>query len=172
MTLTELNTLNETDAKDWFSQACAASRWVNKMVAARPFNDQNMLFDRATSAWSEMREPDYLEAFDAHPMIGDLNSLRKKYQSTLETAGSEQSGTSAASQETLVALQDLNHRYRDNNGFIFIICASGLSAEHMLKALTMRINNSREEELNIAAQQQFKITELRLTKQLTQSTRQ
>lgn len=167
MTLEELNTAEESDALDWFTQACAASRWVNQMICARPYTDQQQLLDSAKSFWAQMQEQDYLQAFDAHPMIGDLSSLREKYQSTLAAAGNEQSGTASANQETLQALHDLNHRYLQQNGFIFIICATGLSADDMLGHLTQRINNPRDRELVIAAEQQFDITTLRIIKQLT-----
>ncbi|MEC8897924.1 MAG: 2-oxo-4-hydroxy-4-carboxy-5-ureidoimidazoline decarboxylase, partial [Pseudomonadota bacterium] len=50
--------------------------------------------------------------------------------------------------------------------FIFIVCATGKSAPEMLELLEQRLCNTRAEELQNAAQEQAKITELRLEKLL------
>jgi 2-oxo-4-hydroxy-4-carboxy-5-ureidoimidazoline decarboxylase len=123
----------------------------------------------AKGTWAQCQETDWLEAFEAHPMIGDVNSLRKKFANTKHLASKEQAGASNATDEELHALSKLNHEYKAKFGFIFIICATGLSAKVMLDALQNRINNSREHELNIAAQEQLKITLLRLHKALDNS---
>ena len=57
---------------------------------------------------------------------------------------------------------DANRRYEARFGYIFIVCATGLSAAQMLEALTTRLNNPPEQEIRIAAAEQLKITELRL----------
>ncbi len=166
MTLEQLNTLSMADATTWFTQTCAAQNWVDGMVNARPFAAQDSLLKTAQTLWDSMAEEDYLEAFTAHPMIGDVDSLRAKFANTKAMASGEQSGTAVASEQTLQALSELNHAYLKKNGFIFIICATGLSAETMLNALKARIDNARDQELQIAAGEQIKITLLRLNKGL------
>lgn len=166
MTLDELNSTNAQSATQWFSQTCAAQTWVNEMVAARPYSTLDALISTAETIWQQMQEDDLLEAFSAHPMIGDVNSLKKKFASTKAMASNEQSGTAEASEQVLQALNAINHQYLDRNGFIFIICATGLSAQTMLDALKSRIDNDRETELKIAAEQQIKITLLRINKGL------
>lgn len=167
MNLESLNSLSEQDSNAFFTQCCGAARWVDTMTLSRPFTDIQAIIERAKDVWAEMLEPDLLEAFDAHPMIGDLQSLKDKYRSTLTTASHEQSGANDADDSVLSRLHDLNHAYLAQNGFIFIICASGLSAEKMLAELEVRITHSREQELVNASQQQINITLLRLNKQLT-----
>ena len=76
----------------------------------------------------------------------------------------EQSGVANASAQTRAALAHLNRDYRQRFGFIFIICASGLSADAMLVQLRVRLKNSRAQELANAAEEQRKITRLRLRK--------
>jgi DNA recombination-dependent growth factor C len=49
-----------------------------------------------------------------------------------------------------------------NFGYIFIVCATGKSAEEMLALLKVRLENDPEAELLIAAKEQNKITQLRL----------
>ncbi len=62
----------------------------------------------------------------------------------------------------LEALADANERYRERFGFIFIVCATGKSAEEMLGLLRDRLGHDRATELRIAAEEQAKITALRL----------
>lgn len=166
MTLNELNNIESTVALNWFQETCAAQRWCELMVANRPYASLAELKDAALISWQQMQETDYLQAFDAHPMIGDVNSLKKKFTSTKTMAAGEQSKTAEASEATLQELNRLNHAYLQQNGFIFIICATGLSADVMLNALQERIHHNREQELTIAAGEQIKITLLRLEKNL------
>ncbi|GEA07755.1 hypothetical protein KUL42_25160 [Alteromonas sp. KUL42] len=84
MTLDELNTLDNDAASAWFEQCCAANAWIEKMVSTRPYSSIDALEASAKQAWQSCTNDDYLEAFKAHPMIGDVDSLRKKlcqYQS-------------------------------------------------------------------------------------------
>ena len=166
MTLHELNELDNQAAYSWFEQACATEKWCNALVEQRPFASLEELKQTAQDVWNTMQEDDLLQAFEAHPMIGDVNSLKKKFANTQNMASKEQEKAADASEETLQALHDLNHQYLKQNGFIFIICATGQSAENMLSALRDRINNSREEEIQNAAREQIKITMLRLEKNL------
>jgi OHCU decarboxylase len=61
----------------------------------------------------------------------------------------------------------LNRAYEEKFGFVFLICATGKTADEMLASLRERIEHSREEEVRIAAEEQRKITELRLEKLVT-----
>ena len=167
MNLEELNNLNKQDCLDWFEHTCAAKSWCIKMEQSRPFRSHLNVMQLAQGFWASMTEEDYLQAFDGHPMIGDMSTLKAKYANTSELAQNEQSGTAHASEDTLRALYEANHLYLEKNGFIFIICASGLSAHTMLKALQARLKNSRQQEIEIAAKQQIKITLLRINKGLS-----
>ena len=100
-------------------------------------------------------------------MIGDINSLRSKYASTRALAAGEQSGTADADEATLYALKEKNEAYLARHGFIFIICATGLSAQTMLEALQARLPNSTQQEMVNAAAEQIKITLLRINKSLS-----
>ena len=61
-------------------------------------------------------------------------------------------------------LAEANRHYEARFGYIFIICATGKSAAEMLGALQRRLTNAPDEELAIAAEEQRKITNLRLAK--------
>jgi len=166
MNVQQLNELSEKDAYQTFENCCVAPRWVKRMVAARPFSSNENVYETAQNIWNELTEDDYLAAFEGHPQIGDVSTLRAKYSSTAEKAGHEQSGMSAANEAVLNEMMTINKTYLTTFGFIFIVCATGKTAEQMLTLIKNRINNDREKELNIAAKEQAKITKIRLEKLL------
>ena len=166
MKLTQLNALALADAHDWFSHCCASTRWCELMVAGRPYHSTEQLLDMAKVNWAKCSKADFLQAFEAHPMIGDVASLRAKYAATKQLASNEQQGAAQADEATLAALADKNHQYLAKHGFIFIICATGLSAQTMLDALSARLPNDTAKEITNAAVEQLKITLLRIQKGL------
>lgn len=168
ITTAELNALPPEEANTWFMQICTAPRWCKMMVESMPFASMSSIVEQAKAHWSDMQEEDFLEAFQGHPMIGDINTLREKFAATKALASNEQAGTANADESTLNALHEANHKYLDKNGFIFIICASGLSAETMLAALQERLKNNRVEEVGIAANEQLKISLLRIEKAISE----
>ena len=134
--------------------ACnGSSEWVRRMMAARPMANA---LETAEEVWSSLDEKEWLEAFAAHPRIGERKASG--------WASQEQSGTASAASETLTALAGTNREYEEKFGFIYIVCATGKSAEEMLAIARERLANERERELRIAAGEQLKITKLRLMK--------
>ena len=79
----------------------------------------------------------------------------------------EQAGTSAAEQTTRDELAAANRVYEEKFGHIFIVCATGKTAAQMLVLLRARLPNDPGIELRNAADEQRKITRLRLEKLLT-----
>ena len=147
-----------------FTRCCRSSRWAAEMVRRRPFRNTEELADMADAVWNELGPADWKEAFAHHPQIGDKESLRKKFASTKQWAEGEQSGIEAASDEVLQGLTDGNEKYRRKFGYIFIVFASGKSADEMLQILRTRMKNRPEDELLTAGEEQRKITRLRLQK--------
>ena len=166
MTLETINNLAPDMAEARFRDCCAAEPWIQGMLSGMPYADQEALIAQSRSLWPTLTEQDWLQAFEAHPKIGDVDSLRAKYASTKALASGEQSGASGAAEDILQRLKDGNDAYADKFGFIFIVCATGKSAQEMLDLLESRLPNSRAEELENAAREQAKITELRLEKLL------
>jgi OHCU decarboxylase len=159
-----LNAMDDDAARAALTTCCAAAAWVDGMMSRRPFADDAAVKAAAADAVGGMSEADWLEAFAAHPLIGDVESLRKKYAATRAMAAGEQASAAGASESTLAELARLNREYSDRFGFIFIVFATGKSAEEMLAILKDRIDNTRDEELCHAAGEQMKITQLRLEK--------
>jgi 2-oxo-4-hydroxy-4-carboxy-5-ureidoimidazoline decarboxylase len=141
------------------------------MLAARPFRSTADVYDRAESSWAALRDADVLEAFAHHPRIGEnLELLRARYAaqgeppSAGEFSSREQAKVAEASEATLLALRDGNRAYEQKFGFIFLVFASGKSADEMLSLLHERLPNDRSSELATARREHAKITRLRLSK--------
>ncbi|QJD57478.1 2-oxo-4-hydroxy-4-carboxy-5-ureidoimidazoline decarboxylase [Pseudomonas sp. gcc21] len=166
MTLEELNQLPADAALTLFRDCCAADAWARPMVERRPFHSMDALHDASRALWPTLTEADWLAAFEAHPKIGDIKSLRSRYASTEALASGEQSGAQAAPEEVLQRLKEGNEAYENKFGFIFIVCATGKSAQEMLTLLEARLPNCRETEIDIAGAEQAKITHIRLDKLL------
>ena len=159
LTLKAFNALDRASAMARLRGCCGSTRWCGDVTDARPFASLAALRLAAARAWTEAADTDRLEAFAAHPMIGDLEVLRARFAGR---AHAEQGQVLQASDETLTRLAELNAAYRRRHGFIFIVCASGRSAEEMLDMLESRFPRSTAEEMATAAAEQAAITDLRL----------
>ena len=166
MTLHEFNILPKDQLKEELIKCCGSPAWVKKMMPFVPAEDLVELLEDAEEQWWLCTEADWIEAFAQHPKIGDLESLQKKFEDTAEWAAGEQSGVNTASPGTIKALAEANKSYEEKFGYIFIVCATGKSAEEMLGMLQSRLQNPPEEEIKIAADEQNKITKLRIEKLL------
>ena len=166
MTLESLNSLTISDANEQFETCCGAANWVEKMNQNRPFQNKEDLYQKAESIWYSLSSKDWLEAFTHHPKIGNIDSLRKKFHNTKSISEDEQSGINDAAESTLKDLAESNQLYQNKFGFIFIICATGKSADEMLALIKIRLNNNANAEMRNAAKEQNKITQLRLEKLL------
>jgi 2-oxo-4-hydroxy-4-carboxy-5-ureidoimidazoline decarboxylase len=162
--LERLNLLSENEAREALMRCCGSSHWTEKMLRQRPFSSEDKLFSAAQAAWGEVTPKDWLEAFTHHPRIGDVESLRKKFGSTAQWASQEQKGVQGASEAVLQALAAGNQEYEKKFGFIFLVCATGKTADEMLELLKKRMHNDTETELRVAAAEQDKITRIRLEK--------
>ncbi len=166
MTLDDLNALPAGESREALARCCGASAWIERMVARRPFLNLNHLLGIAQAFWMGLGPDDWREAFSHHPRIGDLESLRRHFGSTADLASREQAGVAAASRVVLEALAEGNRAYEERFGYIFIVFASGWTADEMLALLKSRLGNDPDSELGIAAKEQWKIMRLRLDKML------
>jgi 2-oxo-4-hydroxy-4-carboxy-5-ureidoimidazoline decarboxylase len=166
MTLHEFNILPKEKLVEELTKCCGSSAWVKRMLAFVPADDMVELLEDAEEQWWKCSEVDWKEAFAHHPKIGDIDSLKKKFAPTAAWASGEQSGVNTAKEETIKALAESNRLYEKKFGYIFIVCATGKSAEEMLQLLQERLNNKPDDEIRIAADEQNKITKLRIEKLL------
>lgn len=166
MTIDQLNRLPEADATAAFEQCCGAAQWVERMVYSRPFENLAEVLETSDTIWEECDVDDYEEAFSHHPKIGDVDSLAKKFANTKAWAAGEQKCVEGADRAVLEKLAQGNANYEEKFGFIFIVNATGKSAAEMLALLEARLGNDPKDEIMIAAEEQNKITRLRLKKLL------
>jgi 2-oxo-4-hydroxy-4-carboxy-5-ureidoimidazoline decarboxylase len=150
------------EARRLLARACGSSRWVERMLGCRPFGSREALLSAARAEWDALDERDWREAFTHHPKIGDREALRERFPATHTLSANEQAGVDDASDAVLYALAEGNRAYERKFGYIFIVCASGLSAAEMLARLNARLGKAPEHEIRIAAAEQAKITALRL----------
>ena len=136
------------------------------MTEARPFASVEDLLAKAESLWRSLGEEDWLAAFCAHPKIGEQKAAAAQSEQARSWSAQEQSGIARAAADTRAALADGNQEYLKRFGFIFIVCATGKTSAEMLAILNDRLQNDLETELRLAAEEQRKITRLRLEKLL------
>jgi OHCU decarboxylase len=153
MTLQRLNRLTAADAERELLGCCGAKAWAAAVARRRPFADLPALLAAADDVWWGLPEAAWREAFAAHPSIGERATGR---------SAREQAGVHGAGADTRAALADGNRAYEERFGHVFLICATGLSAEEMLAALRRRMAHDAATELGVAAGEQRKITRLRL----------
>ncbi len=157
MTLDELNGMDLHSAADVLKPCCGSQRWAEGMAARRSFPHLVELHRAADSVWSALGREDWLEAFASHPRIGDTGGASR-------WSMKEQEGVATASDDGKTRLAQLNSEYHERFGFIFIICATGKSVDEILVSLEQRLNNSPDDEIRVAGEEQMKIVHLRLNK--------
>ena len=160
----KLNRLPAEEARAALLACCGSTRWVSEVAALRPFWDVGQLLNIGRRVWNELGREDWLAAFRAHPKIGESKAEKETGAEARAWSEGEQARAREASSETLDALSEANREYEGRFGFIFIVCATGRTADEMLALLRGRIDNDPETELRVAATEQWRITELRLKK--------
>ncbi len=163
--LARLNAFTLQEAETHLRKCCGSKSWARRMVHLRPFPGPEKLLQAADRVWWELQPEDWLEAFRHHPRIGGKASARESARSR-RWSSAEQSGTRGVRPELMEALAIANRAYEARFGYVFIVCATGKSAEEMLALLDQRLQNDPGAEIRVAAEEQRKITRLRLEKLL------
>jgi allantoicase len=156
--LARLNALSPEEARVELAACCASSTWAERMGGARPFRDLASARAAASRAAEGLTEQDWLEAFGAHPRIGEKKTDARGWSTE------EQSKVADADRATLDALAEVNRAYEAKHGFVYLVCATGKTADEMLALARERLQGDRARELVRAAEEQRLITYLRLEK--------
>jgi 2-oxo-4-hydroxy-4-carboxy-5-ureidoimidazoline decarboxylase len=176
--LEHLNELPEDAARAALERCCGSRVWIERMCEGRPYRNRAGLFAAAERVADKLRRADWLEAFASHPRIGERAAMpagapaagaAPGTPSSAAWAGEEQRGAAQAPQATLDALAEGQRAYEEQFGYLFIVCATGKSADAMLALLQARLANDPDTELVNAAREQRAITRLRLEKLLKES---
>lgn len=162
--LETLNGFQFANTCDELLKCCGSRQWAERLAAERPFASFDELKSKSESIWWSLTPDDWLEAFRSHPKIGERKTAQPVAAEARAWSEQEQSGVNETAHATLAELADLNRKYEERFGYIFIVCASGKTAAEMLSLLRQRLQNEPDQELRVAAAEQAKITELRISK--------
>jgi 2-oxo-4-hydroxy-4-carboxy-5-ureidoimidazoline decarboxylase len=160
LTLEQLNAMAPSEAARHLLACCGSSRWVDGVVARRPFDNVDELISVSEEVWRAMGPSDWDEAFAHHPRIGERQA--SVHMSATAQAWSAGEQRAVSGDETRAALAEANAAYERRFGRIYLVCAAGRSGEELLGDIGARMMNPPERELAIAVEEQRKITTLRL----------
>jgi 2-oxo-4-hydroxy-4-carboxy-5-ureidoimidazoline decarboxylase len=149
-----LDAMPGQEAERSLLSACGSREWARRMTAARPFGTLDALLAMAGGVWAALPEESWREALAAHPRIGERSVSGREAR--------EQAGALSAGEDALEALARANAEYEARFGWIFVVFASGKSAAEMLALCRARLHNDPATEIRVAAEEQAKITRLRL----------
>lgn len=164
-----LRAMPDSELDTALRSCCGSSAWVTKMREERTkspgvFSSLTSLAEKAASVWNALATSDHDEAFRAHPRIGEKKAEGHQSKTAQTWSSKEQSKVDDASLTVRDELRAANEAYEKKFGRIYIVCATGKSAEEMLAIAKERMSNTPELEHRRAAEEQQKITELRLAK--------
>lgn len=160
-TLASFNRLSRGEAERRLLTCCGSRAWASRVAAGRPYASVAGVILAADDIWAQLSHSDWLEAFGAHPRIGESGGRSPAASSR------EQKGVMSANEETRALLAEGNRLYEERFGHVFLISAAGRSAQDVLAALRQRFENDPATELDLAAEEQRKITQLRLKSMLS-----
>jgi len=171
--LARWNRLSTVDAARNILPCCGSINWAGGMAARRPIADEAALLAASDETWRNLTPADWMEAFQSHPRIGESRSssaqspqILPSRDQSVEWSTQEQGNIAHAETAAKIALADANREYERRFKRIFIVCATGKSAQEILEMLRRRLRNDAESELHEAAEQQSQITQIRLKKWL------
>jgi 2-oxo-4-hydroxy-4-carboxy-5-ureidoimidazoline decarboxylase len=174
--LARWNRLSAVEAAQEILACCGSMSWARELVARRPFSDDAALVSVSDEIWNHLEAQDWREAFSKHPRIGERKAPQAApgqsgagalaRELSAEWSAQEQQNVESAGEDVRLALAEANAEYERQFGRVFIVCATGKSAREMLDILRRRLRNDEAAELREAAEEQRKITNIRLKKWL------
>jgi 2-oxo-4-hydroxy-4-carboxy-5-ureidoimidazoline decarboxylase len=153
----DFNALPDTEAEARLYACLADRRWAAEVCSRRPYSDAQSFLTAAGNALNGLTNDDWVAAFKAHPRIGERGG------DAPESSAREQSRAMQSSAATLYALVAQNPQYEKKFGHVFLIKASGRSAEEILSELRRRMRNDPATELAEARRELALIAGDRLT---------
>jgi 2-oxo-4-hydroxy-4-carboxy-5-ureidoimidazoline decarboxylase len=134
-----------------------APRFLDRLGASAPFEDETVLFATARAIAHAMPEPEQIELIDAHPRLGApprtlsaLSFIEQGYGrvAAAEVADGELVRTHA--QWVAEELGRLNEAYEARFGFRYCVFVAGRSHEALLPALASALSADRTSEIHRA----------------------
>lgn len=163
--LEDFNALSDRQRMHLLFEVCSSTIWARRVVAGSPFRDAEALYDRADRVLAELPDAEIDAALDGHPRIGASVSAAHSPSSAREQARVADAGDAVKA-----ALAAKNREYEDRFGYVYLVCASGRSADELLAILTDRLDNDPETERRVMRNELAKINRLRLERLLSEPT--
>jgi 2-oxo-4-hydroxy-4-carboxy-5-ureidoimidazoline decarboxylase len=157
--LSEFNQMGPEAADQLLRPCLDIDRWVGTLVDRRPYAGVDELTEVARSAADPFTDEEVTAALAHHPRIGQR---AEGGSAEAVLSRSEQAGLGVDS-EVQRRLRAGNEAYEERFGRVFLIRASGRSADEILVALESRLANDEETEQRMVADQLRQIALLRLT---------
>lgn len=158
MDLDSLNEAPDDRLGTELAACCAARPWIAALLAGRPYPDQDALFAASDAAVAELTDAGLAEALAGHPRIGDRTGEAWSRQ--------EQAGMASAGADLHAELAAANAAYEQRFGHVYLVCATGKSAEELLAICQARLDNDPATERAVVLDELAKISRLRLGKLL------
>jgi len=162
------NHLNAQDAAQEILACCGSKAWAHGVAARRPLADEAALISVSDEVWTKLSAQDWKEAFASHPRIGERKAPQIATAQSAAWSAQEQQKVATAGESVQLALAEENREYEKRFHTVFIVCATGKSVPEILESLRRRLSNDEATELHEAAEEQRKITNLRLKKWLSE----
>ncbi len=163
--LEDFNALSDRQRMHLLFEVCSSTIWARRVVAGSPFRDAEALYDRADRVLAELPDAEIDAALDGHPRIGASVSAAHS-----PSSAREQARVADAGEVVKAALAEKNREYEDRFGYVYLVCASGRSADELLAILTDRLDNDPETERRVMRSELAKINRLRLERLLSEPT--
>ncbi|HYS23280.1 MAG TPA: 2-oxo-4-hydroxy-4-carboxy-5-ureidoimidazoline decarboxylase [Candidatus Eisenbacteria bacterium] len=165
--LARWNGLPPEEAAREILPCCGSRTWAASMASKRPIQDEASLVATSDVIWRSLGEPDWLEAFRSHPRIGESHAEKDAPAQSSAWSAQEQQKAAAADEALKMALKWGNREYEQKFGRIFIVCATGKSADEILEILRRRLHNDEATELQEVVEEQRQIMRIRLRRWIT-----
>ena len=162
------NQLPAQEAAQQILPCCGSMAWARDLAARRPLRDETSLLAASDQIWNSLGEQDWVEAFSKHPRIGERKAPAVASAQSASWSAQEQQNVASAGEADQQTLAEANREYEQRFGLVFIVCATGKGASEILEILRRRLHNDDATELRESAEEQRKITNLRLKKWVEQ----
>lgn len=160
--LPALAAAGESELREILLEVCSSPAWAAAVAASRPWADRAELHAANAKAMAELSAADLHDAMTGHARIG----TPKPGDATSER---EQAGIRGVGSSVLDELRAANAAYEAKFGHVFLICATGRTADGMLAALRERYPNDPTVEAETVRGELRKINDIRIDRLLDES---
>ena len=157
--LAAFNALGDEEAERALRACCSSPRWAKAVAARRPFASVDDLHAAADAELEALTDDDIDDALAGHPRIGERPPGPDGAWSRRE-----QSGVDGAQADTLLAMAEGNRLYENTFGHVYLVCATGRSADELLAVLRSRLGNDPQTERRVVREELAKINRIRLAR--------